>query len=88
MHTIGASATAFLDIKGRIDIDKEITKAKDRLKKNNELVEKQRKLMDDAWEEKVSEGVKEMEKEKLRAAELEGRNWEKSIAQFESLKIE
>jgi valyl-tRNA synthetase len=88
VHTIGSSATAFLDIKGRIDIDKEIAKAKDRLKKNNEVVEKQRKLMDDAWEEKVSEGVKEMEREKLRAAEVEGRNWEKSIEQFERLKIE
>jgi valyl-tRNA synthetase len=69
-------------------MDKEIAKAKDRLKKNNELVAKQRKMMDDEWEQKVSEGVKEMERERLKAAEVEGRNWEKSLEQFEKLKLE
>lgn len=69
-------------------MDKEIAKAKDRLKKNNEAVAKMRKTMDEAWEAKVSEAVKEVEREKLRAAEVEGRNWEKSIEQFERLKLE
>lgn len=87
VYTVGTSATVYLDVKGRIDIDKEIAKAKDRLKKVNEMVEKQRKIMDESWEAKVSEAVKEMEREKLRAAELEGGNFEQSIAQFEKLKI-
>jgi valyl-tRNA synthetase len=39
------------------------------------------------WEAKVSEAVKEMEREKLRGAELEGRNWQKSLEQFERLKL-
>lgn len=87
VYTVGTSATLYLDVKGRIDIDKEIAKAKDRLKKANDTVEKQRKMMDRNWEAKVSEAVKETEREKLRAAELEAGNFEKSIAQFEKLRI-
>lgn len=87
VYTIGSAATAFLDVKGRIEVDKEITKAQDRLKKANETVEKQRKIMDADWEEKVSDVVKEQEKEKLRAAEIEGKNWQASIEQFEKLKL-
>ena len=78
---------AYLDVKGRIEVDKEITKAQDRLKKANETVEKQKKIMDADWEEKVSDVVKEQEKEKLRAAEIEGSNWQASIEQFEKLKL-
>jgi valyl-tRNA synthetase len=87
VYTVGTSATVYLKIEGRIDLDREITKAKDRLKKANETIEKQRKMMDASWESKVSEAVKVAEREKLRAAELEGCNFEKSIAQFETLKI-
>ena len=43
--------------------------------------------MDESWEAKVSDAVKETERERLRAAELEGGSFEKSIAQFEKLKI-
>lgn len=88
VYTVGASATVFLDVKGRIDIDKEITKAQERLKKTNEVMEKQRKIMDAEWEEKVSEAVKEQEREKLKAAEVEGRNLQRSLEQFERLKLE
>jgi valyl-tRNA synthetase len=88
VYTVGTSATVFLDIKGRIDVDKEIAKAKDRLKKANEVQERQKKIMDKEWEEKVSEAVKETEREKLKAAEVESRNWVASIEQFERLKIE
>jgi valyl-tRNA synthetase len=78
----------YLNVKGRIDIDKEITKAQDRLKKATETVEKQKKVMDADWEAKVSDAVREQEKEKLKAAETESRNWEASIEQFEKLKLE
>jgi valyl-tRNA synthetase len=44
--------------------------------------------MDDEWEAKVSDAVKEQEREKLRTAELEAKNWEASIGQFEKMKIE
>ncbi|CBX95543.1 similar to valyl-trna synthetase [Plenodomus lingam JN3] len=88
VYTIGSSATAYLDVKGRIEIEKEITKAQERLSKANETITKQKKLMDDEWQNKVSAVVKEYERERLRAAELEARNWEASIQQFQSLKLE
>ncbi len=88
VYTVGSSATAYLDVKGRIEVDKEIAKAQDRLKKANEIIARQKKIMDRDWEEKVSDVVKEQEVEKLRAAEIEGRNWEASIEQFERLKLE
>lgn len=88
VYTIGTSATAYLDVKGRIELDKEITKAQDRLTKANETITRQKKIMDNDWEEKVSDVVKEQEREKLKAAELEAKNWEASIAQFEKMKIE
>ncbi|KAF1832391.1 hypothetical protein BDW02DRAFT_625714 [Decorospora gaudefroyi] len=88
VYTVGSSATAYLDVKGRIELDKEITKAQDRLVRANETITRQRKIMDDEWEEKVSDAVKEQEREKLKTAELEARNWEASIEQFEKMKLE
>ncbi|KAH7086820.1 valyl-tRNA synthetase-like protein [Paraphoma chrysanthemicola] len=88
VYTIGSSATAYLDVKGRIEIDKEITKAQERLGKATETITRQKKIMDAEWEEKVSDVVKEQERSKLRDAETEARNWQASIEQFESLKLE
>ena len=88
VYTLGSSATVFLDIKGRVDIDKEIAKAKDRLKKANEVVKKQQKVLsEEGFEEKVPDVVKDLEKERLRSAEAESKNWEMSMQQFERLKI-
>jgi valyl-tRNA synthetase len=88
VYTIGSAATAYLDVKGRIEVDKEITKAQDRLVKANETIERQKKIMDDEWEQKVSDVVKDQEKSKLKDAETEARNWQASIEQFERLKLE
>ncbi|ORY15058.1 valyl-tRNA synthetase-like protein [Clohesyomyces aquaticus] len=89
VYTIGAQATAYLDIKGRVDVEKEIKKAKERMQKAGEVVEKQKKIMGAGdWEEKVSEAVKETEREKLRAAEVERRNLEGSLSQFERMKLD
>ncbi|EAT88277.2 hypothetical protein SNOG_04517 [Parastagonospora nodorum SN15] len=88
VYTIGSAATAYLDVKGRIEIDKEITKAQDRLVKANETIQRQKKIMDDEWEQKVSDVVKDLEKSKLKDAETEARNWQASIEQFERLKLE
>lgn len=89
VYTVGSTATVFLDVKGRIEIDKEISKAQERLKKANETVDKQKKIMGvDNWEEKASDVVKEAEREKLKAAEVDGANWQKTLEQFEKLKLE
>jgi valyl-tRNA synthetase len=88
VYTVGTSATVFLDIKGRIDIDKEIDRAKVKLQKADETIQKQKKILGaEDYEAKVSEAVKEGEKEKLRAAETEARNLEMSINQFQTLKL-
>ena len=88
VYTSGSAATAYLDVKGRIEIDKELKKASERLGKANETITRQKKIMDADWEEKVSDVVKEQERSKLRDAETEARNWQASIEQFESLKLE
>ncbi|KAF1840032.1 valyl-tRNA synthetase-like protein [Cucurbitaria berberidis CBS 394.84] len=88
VYTVGSAATAYLDVKGRIEIEKEITKAQDRLVKANDTITRQKKVMDKEWEEKVSDVVKDQEREKLKAAELEARNWQASIEQFQRLKLE
>ncbi|KAF2187716.1 hypothetical protein K469DRAFT_704654 [Zopfia rhizophila CBS 207.26] len=89
VYTVGSSATVFLNIKGRVDVEQEITKAKDRLKKANDVIAKQKKILgEDGFEEKVSAAVQETEREKLRNAEVESKNWEMSIEQFQKLKIE
>ncbi|KAJ4372269.1 hypothetical protein N0V83_004043 [Neocucurbitaria cava] len=88
VYTVGSSATAYLDVKGRIEIEKEITKAQDRLLKANDTITRQKKIMDKEWEEKVSDVVKDQEREKLKTAELEAKNWQASIEQFQSLKLE
>jgi valyl-tRNA synthetase len=88
VYTIGSSATAYLDVKGRIEIDKEITKAQEKLSKASETITRQKKIMDKEWEEKVSDVVKEQERSKLKDAETEARNWQASIEQFERLKLE
>ncbi|KAF2008698.1 valyl-tRNA synthetase [Aaosphaeria arxii CBS 175.79] len=87
VYIIGTSATVYLNVEGQIDIDKEITKAKARRNKANETIRKQLKIMDPSWEAKASELVKDAELEKLRAAELESGNFEKTIAQFEKMKM-
>ena len=89
VYTVGSAATVFLDVKGRIEVDGEIKKAKERLRKANETVERQKKIMGaEGWEGKASDVVKEGEREKLRAAEIEGANWEMTLEQFERLKLE
>jgi valyl-tRNA synthetase len=77
----------YLNVKGCIDIDREITKAQDRLKKTLETAEKQKNIMDANWEARVSNAVREQEKEKLKTAETERRNREASIGQFKRPKL-
>jgi valyl-tRNA synthetase len=88
VYTIGSAATAYLDVKGRIEIEKEITKARERLVKANETIARQQKIMDAEWEQKVSDVVKDLEKGKLKDAETEAKNWQASIEQFQNLKLE
>jgi valyl-tRNA synthetase len=79
----------YLHVKGRVDLDAEIAKAKKKLAKASDVVTRQKKLMaDPKWQEKVAEKTKETEREKLADQENEVRQLEGTITQFEQLKLE
>ncbi|KAF2155801.1 valyl-tRNA synthetase-like protein [Myriangium duriaei CBS 260.36] len=86
---VSSSAAVYLTIAGRVDIDAEITKAKSKLQKASDGVRKQKKVLDaEGFESKVSYQVLETEKEKLRDLQAEVGNYEKSVEQFEKLKLD
>ncbi|KAF2459781.1 valyl-tRNA synthetase-like protein [Lineolata rhizophorae] len=89
VFAVSASAAVFLEVKGRVMIDTEIKKAQGKLRKAAEGAAKQRKILDAPdFQEKVSEAVLGTEKQKLDDLMAEQRNYEKSIEQFEQLKLE
>jgi valyl-tRNA synthetase len=89
VYSVGSNATVFLEVKGRVDLDAEIKKGKEKMKKAAEGVEKQRKLLGAPdFEQKVSGAVQQVEKAKLEDFLAEQRNRELSIQQFEQLKLE
>ena len=86
---VSSSVTVFLLVKGIVDMDQEIAKAKKKMEKAAEVVRKQRKIvLDEGWQKKVSEDMKETEKNKLADAETEVREMEGAVAMFEGLKLE
>jgi valyl-tRNA synthetase len=89
VFSVSASAAVFLHVKGRVDIDGEITKANKKLDKTKSGIEKQRKILADPnYKEKVSAELQEIEKRKLADLETEQKGFEETIAQFEKLKLE
>jgi len=89
VFAVSSSAAVFLEVAGRVDIDAEIEKAKTKLAKANQGVATQRKILDaDGFKEgNVNFSVLETEKKKLADVEAEARNYERSIEQFEQLKL-
>ena len=86
---VSASATVFLLVKGRVDIDQEIEKARKKLERASETVKKQKGILsDEGYRSKVSEELQEVERKKLKDAEAEVREMETSMQQFERLKLE
>lgn len=87
-QSIGALASVYLLVKGRIDIDEEIEKTRGRLGKAREGVEKQRKLVEGVHFEKMAAHARESERAKLADKRAEEELLEASIGQFERLKVE
>ena len=87
---VNKSASVFLQIKGRVDIDAEISKAMKKLMVANEGIKKQRGILEDkGFQEKVKkEELKEAERRKLEDYEAEVRELEGSVARFQELKLE
>ena len=87
--TINASASVFLKITGRIDIDTEIEKARKKLNTASDGVKRQRAIMDDeTWQQKADAKAQEVERKRMENLEAECREMEESIASFERLKLE
>ena len=89
VFAVSSSASVFLVVKGRVDIDAEIAKAQKKLERAAEGIKKQRGILEDeAYKSKVSEALQDVERRKLRDLEAESRAFEGSVAQFEQLKLE
>ena len=89
VFAVSSSAAVFLHVKGRVDIDGEISKATKKLEKTKQGIERQKKILgDDGYKEKVSAELQEVEKNKLKDLETEARGFEETIRQFEGLKLE
>jgi valyl-tRNA synthetase len=87
VFSVSSSAAVFLFVKGRVDIDGEISKADKKLKKTQANLEKQRKMMESS-KGKVSEALQEEYSKKLGDLEIEEKGFKETIDQFEKLKIE
>jgi len=89
ISTVSSAAAVFLHVKGRVDIDGEISKASKKLEKTNQGIERQKKILgDEGYKEKVSEELQEVEKRKLGDLEAEAKGFGETIKQFEGLKLE
>lgn len=89
VYVVSSTLSVFLEVRGRVNIDEEITKAQTKMKKSSEAVARQRKVLDaEDFQSKVSEAVQEEERKKLREVLAAQENYERSIQQFEKLKLE
>ena len=88
-YTVSVAVTVFLRITGRVDIDKEIERARAKMLRAAETVKKQKGILaDEGFKAKVSAELQEAERKKLEDAEAEVRDMEASMQQFEGLKLE
>jgi len=87
---INADIVVLLDVGGRIaeDVDAEIKKVKGKLAKSEASIRKQEEVMGkEGWGEKVSEAVRAAESKKLADARAAKENYERTVEQFEMLKL-
>ena len=88
-QVVNADAACYLLVKGRVDIDAEIEKAKTRLAKASKGVEKQGKIIEGLEKAGKMQGeVAETESRRLEDARREVGVLEASVSQFERLKLE
>lgn len=84
--SISTDAVVFVHVKGRVDINGEITKATKKLGKTKLGIERQLKILnDESYKEKVSKELQQVEENKLRDLETERKALEETINQFEAL---
>jgi valyl-tRNA synthetase len=87
--SISTDAAVFVHVKGRVDIDGEITKATKKLDKTKQGIERQLKILnDESYKEKVSKEVQQVEESKLKDLETQRKALEETITQFKALTTE
>ncbi|KAI0013408.1 tRNA synthetases class I-domain-containing protein [Xylariaceae sp. FL0662B] len=86
---VSSSAAVFLHVKGRVDIDNEISKAMKKIEKTRAAITKQQKLLaDPGYQQKVAAALQEADRRRLADLESEAKGFEGTIKQFEDLKLE
>lgn len=86
---VSSDIVVLLDVAERIsDVDAEIKKVRTKLQRSQGTAQKQREVLSrEGFEDKVSEVVRAGEQKKLEDALAAADNYEKTIAEFEKLKI-
>jgi valyl-tRNA synthetase len=86
VYPVSASAAVFLQLKGKVDAGREIDKLKPKIEKTADAIKEQEKSMASLGE-KVSEKVKESEKEKLDDLLSEQRMYREALERFTEMKL-
>lgn len=88
-NPVSRTTTAFLQLKGQVDVDAEIEKATKKLGKAKEALRKQQTVMQsEKYKKKASEKVREIEEQKLENAQAEVEEYSKTLSLFQRLKLE
>lgn len=88
-YPIGSSASVFLHIKGRVDLDAELEKANKKLERARLAADKQRKLVTGGdYVAKVAVATQEMERKKLADMEGEEKGFAATIEELKQLRLE
>lgn len=88
-YPIGSTASVFLHILGKVDLDGEIEKASKKLEKATQAVEKQRKLVNGAeYIAKVAVATQEADQKRLADLEVELKGYTATIEELKQLKLE
>lgn len=88
-YPVSTSAAVFLHVKGRVDMDAEISKARKKLDRASANAERQERLLaDPGYRDKVSAAVRDMDERKLADARQEEHHFRETMTQFEQLKLE
>ncbi|KAK5124217.1 hypothetical protein LTR85_001920 [Meristemomyces frigidus] len=86
VYPVSAAAAVFLELKGKVDPEREIQKMKPKMAKAADAVNKQEELIQSLGD-KAAEEVRQKEQEHLKGLLSEQRAYEESMARFEAMKL-
>jgi len=89
VFAVSTSAAIFLEVVGHVNIDKEITKSQVKIKKAADSINNQlQRIEGEDFKNKVSDAVQAEERKRLEEMMSMQANYEKTLKQFQSLKLE